>query len=150
MANVQDVKDWFMGVRRKQDAIYTMEDTLKRIRSRATNTAVSISGMPGGSTVSDKTGLAAEITDMEHELEQARKELFCFELEATRRTGCLCSPEQAEALYEYYVNRKTQEQVAAIQGVGDSAVRGRIRIGLEALAEIWEDIEADQFEQTTL
>lgn len=102
-----------------------------------------MSGMPSGSTGSNKTSFAEEIVDEERKLQKMEDDLAFLRLQATRRAYLITdSAEQAEAIYEYYVNGLTQNEIAYKQKVYDpKTVGARIKVGCQKLAQIWEQVE---------
>lgn len=148
MTDFRAVKAWFWNCRAAANAVQAKKEEIQRIKDDATKTTPSMSGMPGGAGVSNKTSYAERIVDAEHELQKMEEELDLLRLKATRRAYLITdSPEQREAIYEYYVAGKTQGMIAYKQRVFDAqTVAARINSGCKKLAEIWDELEAGENE----
>lgn len=146
MTDYRTVKAWFWNCRVAANAVQAKKDEIQRIKDDATKITTSMSGMPGGAGVSDKTSYAERIVDAERELHEMEEELDLLRLKATRRAYLITdSSEQREAIYEYYIGGKTQSMIAYKQRVFDAqTVAARINAGCRKLAEIWDELEADE------
>lgn len=146
MTDYRVVKAWFQQCRDLQAAIDVKKEEIQNIKDRATKITASMSGMPGSSCGSNKTSYAESIVDAERELHEMENEYDLLCLKATRRAYLITdSPEQCEAIYEFYVNGKTQSSIAYKQGVYDPAtVAMRIKIGCKKLAGIWDALESSE------
>ena len=141
------VKEWFQQCRTLAAAVDAQREKIQRIRDVAGKCTQSLSGLPGGSG-GDKVGFAVEqLATEERELRRMETRLCNLRIEATRRACSISSnPECAEAICEFYVNRKTQEQIARTSGVFDrTVIHNRINRGCRMLTEIWGDF--DKIEQ---
>lgn len=143
MTDYKIVRQWFQRCRDADKAVRWQKDRIRSIREQATRATQSMSGMPSGSTVSNKTSFAEEIADEERKLQKMEDDLALLRLQATRRAYLITdSSEQAEAIYEYYVNGLTQNEIAYKQKVYDpKTVGARIKVGCQKLAQIWEQVE---------
>lgn len=146
MTDYKTVRQWFQRCREADKAVRWQKDRIRSIREQATKTTPSMSGMPSGSTGSNKTGFAEEIVDEERKLRKMEEDLALLRLQATRRAYFITdSAEQVEAIYEYYVNGLTQNEIAYKQKVYDpKTVGARIKVGCQKLAQIWEQVEASE------
>lgn len=112
------------------------------IYGSATKITQNLSGMPTASGNGDKIGNAAvDIIEEQTRYREMVKRLTALQNEATKRAYCLVvATECANAIVDFYVNGKTQDQIADETGVsGVDIVRKRINRGCKALAEIWPD-----------
>ena len=138
----REVKAWFQQCRTLAGAVEAQKQKIRRIRELAEKTTPSMNGMPGGGGAGDKIGRGVEkLVDEQCALQRMETDLCNLRIEATRRAcNIFTSPECAEAICEFYVNCKTQEQIAKETGVHDAGtVRRRINSGCRVLAEIWGD-----------
>ena len=109
-----------------------------------------MSGMPAGGGASDKVGFAVERIDTEERnLKQMELDLCELRTEAARRAYCLSGSararKQADCIYDYYVQNLCQRKIAeSVSFKNVNAVSVYIREGMEALAEIWKNIQTDQ------
>ena len=102
--------------------------------------------MPAASGNGDKIGnAAAEIVEEQKKYRQMQQKLSELQTEATRRAYCLVVDTVcASAIVDFYVDGKTQDQIADETGLsGVDVVRKRINRGCKALAEIWSDFAAE-------
>lgn len=114
----------------------------RKIYGSATKITQNLSGMPTASGNGDKIGNAAvDIIEEQTRYREMVKRLTALQNEATKRAYCLVvATECANAIVDFYVNGKTQDQIADETGVsGVDIVRKRINRGCKALAEIWLD-----------
>lgn len=148
MTDYRIVKAWFQQCRDGANAVKAKKEEIQRLKDRATKTTPNMSGMPSGSGGTGKTACAEMIVDAERELRQMEEELELLCLKATRRAYLITdNADQCEAIYEFYVNGKTQNDIAYKQGVYDtSTVAARINAGCKKLAEIWERLESGENE----
>lgn len=146
MTDYRTVKAWFQRCRDGANAVNAKKEEIQRLKDRATKITPNMSGMPNGSGGMDKTACAEMIVDAERELYRMEEELELLCLKATRRAYLITdNPEQCEAIYEFFVNGKTQSSIAYKQNVFDTqTVAARINAGCKKLAEIWDELEAGE------
>lgn len=140
------VKAWFQQCRTLAAAVEAQREKIQRIRDVAGKCTQNLSGLPG-SAGGDKVGFAVEQLDTEQrELCRMETDLCNLRIEATRRACSISSnPECAEAICEFYVYGKKQEQIAKEAGVFDrTVIHNRINRGCRMLAEIWDDFDKNK------
>lgn len=138
----RDVKAWFQQCRDYKIDVDRQLERIHRIYGSATKITQNLSGMPTASGNGDKIGNAAvDIIEEQTRYREMVKRLTALQNEATKRAYCLVvATECANAIVDFYVNGKTQDQIADETGVsGVDIVRKRINRGCKALAEIWPD-----------
>lgn len=148
--NYRAVKAWFQKCRDGAKAVEKQRAKIAQLKSLATKTTPSMTGMPMNSGTGDKIGIGAgEITDEQRRLQQMETDLLHLRMEAIRRAYSLTtSVECACAIVEFYVECKTQEKIAADAGLsGPDVVRTRINRGCAMLAEVWDEIDTVQVVQ---
>ena len=144
------VKAWFQQCRDLVEQVEAQKQKIQRIRDTAEKCTQSISGMPTGGGAGDKVGFAVERIDTEERnLKQMELDLCELRIEAARRINCLSGSvrtrKQADCIHGYYVENHLQREIAESVGLKNaSAVSVYIREGMEALAEIWKDIQTDR------
>lgn len=139
------VKAWFQQCRDYKTAVNRKLERIRRIYGSATKITQNLSGMPTAPGNGDKIGnAAAEIVEEQQQYRQMVNQLAEMQAEATRRAYCLVvDTECAGAIVDFYVDGKTQDQIAEETGVsGVDIVRKRINRGCKALAEIWAEFDS--------
>ncbi|MFR5849620.1 MAG: hypothetical protein ACLUFD_08515 [Faecalibacterium sp.] len=149
-ADYRTVKAWFQQCRDLAEQVEAQKQKIQRIRDTAEKCTQSMSGMPAGGGASDKVGFAVERIDTEERnLKQMELDLCELRTEAARRAYCLSGSararKQADCIYDYYVQNLCQRKIAeSVSFKNVNAVSVYIREGMEALAEIWKNIQTDQ------
>lgn len=144
------VKTWFQQCRDLAEQVEAQKQKIQRIRDTAEKCTQSMSGMPMGGGAGDKVGSGAgEMVDEKRTLEQMEEKLYELRSEATRRINCLSGSvrtrKQADCIHGFYVKNLCQREIAESVGFKNThAVSVYIREGIEALAEIWKDIQTDR------
>lgn len=140
------VKAWFQQCRDNKTAVDRQLERIHKIYDNATKVTQNLSWMPAASGNGDKIGnAAAEIVEEQKKYRQMQQKLSELQTEATRRAYCLVVDTVcASAIVDFYVDGKTQDQIADETGLsGVDVVRKRINRGCKALAEIWSDFAAE-------
>lgn len=145
-----EVKAWFQQCRDLAEQVEAQKQKIQRIRDTAEKCTQSMSGMPMGGGAGDKVGFAVERIDTEERnLKQMELDLCELRIEAARRINCLSGSmrtrKQADCIHGFYVKNLCQREIAESVGFKNThAVSVYIREGIEALAEIWKDIQTDR------
>ena len=138
------VKAWFQQCRDYKLIVDRQLEHIHKIYDNATKATQNLSGMPSAPGNGDKIGTAAvDIVEEQERYRQMVRQLTKLQAEATRRAYCLVvATECASAIVDFYVDGKTQDQIAEETGVsGADIVRKRINRGCKALAEIWAEFD---------
>jgi len=144
------VKAWFQDCRDLHEQIEFQRQKIQSIRDAAEKCTQSLSSLPAGGSSGDKVGFAVERLDTEQrQLRLLEQRKDWMSVEATRRAYCLNGSvrarKQAACICEYYVKNKRQREIAEVVGIKNpNAVSVYIHDGLEALADIWENIQTDR------
>lgn len=150
LPDYRTVKAWFQQCKDLAEQVEAQKQKIQRIRDTAEKCTQSMSGMPMGGGASDKVGFAVEQMDTERRtLQQMEEKMSELRIEATRRAYCLSGSvrarKQADCIYGYYVQNLCQREIAeSVCFKNTHAVSVYIREGIEALAEIWADIQTDR------
>lgn len=149
VVDYRTVKAWFQQCRDLAEQVEAQKQKIQRIRDTAEKCTQSMSGMPTGGGAGDKVGFAVERIDTEERnLKQMELDLCELRIEAARRAYCLSgsarSEKQAKCICGWYIDLKPQKKIAVDVGLSrDNSVSTYIHDGLDALAEIWEDVQND-------